>query len=178
VALTEAPESLRSFLKQRFRWMFGTLQVAWKHAGGLLQRPNGTWIIVPNVLLFQFAFTLLAPLMDILLVWTIAINVQSLIAHGWMQAGTPMTLLAYWAFFQTVDVAAAGAAHVLDGQRPSWRLFPLLAVQRFTYRQLLYWIAVRTLLAAIKGTFVGWGKLIRTGSVSLPPNGAAAPAAP
>ena len=56
----------------------------------------------------------------------------------------------------------------LDGGRTEWRLVPLLILQRFSYRQLLYWVAVRTLLAAIKGSFVGWGKLIRTGSVSLP----------
>jgi hypothetical protein len=120
------------------------------------------------VILFQFAFTLLAPIMDLLLVWTDATNVRSLVVHGWVQADTPMMLLGYWAFFQTVDVAAAAAAVALDGGRPSWRLVPLLAAQRFTYRQLLYWVAGRTLLAAIKGSFVGWGKLIRTGSVSLP----------
>jgi cellulose synthase/poly-beta-1,6-N-acetylglucosamine synthase-like glycosyltransferase len=169
VALTEAPESLGSFLKQRFRWMFGTLQVAYKHAGAVLGRPSGvSLIIIPNVILFQFAFTLLAPIMDLLLVWTVATNVRSLVVHGWVQADTPMMLLGYWAFFQTVDVAAAAAAVALDGGRPSWRLVPLLAAQRFTYRQLLYWVAGRTLLAAIKGSFVGWGKLIRTGSVSLP----------
>jgi hypothetical protein len=33
---------------------------------------------------------------------------------------------------------------------------------------LLYIAAVRALLAAIKGRLVGWGKLIRTGSVALP----------
>jgi hypothetical protein len=42
-------------------------------------------------------------------------------------------------------------------------------VQRVTYRPLLYWVAIRALLAAIKGQFVGWGKLIRTGTVTLPP---------
>jgi hypothetical protein len=38
-------------------------------------------------------------------------------------------------------------------------------LQRFTYRQLLYVTAIRSLLAAIKGTLVGWGKLVRTGNV-------------
>ena len=64
--------------------------------------------------------------------------------------------------------AAAAVAVALDGGRNEWRLVPLLILQRFSYRQLLYWVAVRTLLAAITGSFVGWGKLIRTGSVSLP----------
>jgi hypothetical protein len=42
-------------------------------------------------------------------------------------------------------------------------------VQRFTYRQLLCWVTLRALLAAIKGTFVGWGKLMRTGTVTIRP---------
>jgi hypothetical protein len=55
----------------------------------------------------------------------------------------------------------------LSGERESgyWRLVPLLLLQRFTYRQLLYVTAIRSLLAAIKGTLVGWGKLVRTGNV-------------
>src|SRR4051812_31961429 len=169
LALTEAPETVKAFLKQRFRWMFGTLQVAYKNAGALLGRPCGISLItIPNVFLFQYAFTLLAPIMDLLLLWTVMMQVRSLVLFGSAQAGTSLMLLEYWIFFQSFDVLAAAAAMAFDRGRAEWRLVPLLILQRFSYRQLLYWAAVRTLLAAIKGSFVGWGKLIRTGSVSLP----------
>ena len=44
-----------------------------------------------------------------------------------------------------------------------WRLLPLVFVQRFCYRQLLYVTAVRVAAAALKGRMLGWGKLMRTG---------------
>src|ERR1700687_3838683 len=47
-------------------------------------------------------------------------------------------------------------------------LRPALFIQRFCYRQLLYFVVMQTLLTAIKGTLVGWGKLVRTGSVHIP----------
>jgi hypothetical protein len=52
--------------------------------------------------------------------------------------------------------------------KSGWALLPVVILQRFTYRQLLYVSALRALLAALKGRFVGWGKLIRTGHVCVP----------
>ncbi len=161
VALTEAPETVRAFLKQRFRWTFGTLQVAYKHASALLDRPSGVSLIVlPNILLFQIAFALLAPLFDALLFYTLA-----LLAIG-IEAGETLVLLAaYWLLFQTIDVAGAAVGIAINRDRSAWRLLPLVIVQRFSYRQLLYVVTARAILAAVKGRFVGWGKLIRTGNV-------------
>ena len=166
-ALTEVPERLRAFLRQRFRWMFGTLQVAYKHAGaGLRLRPSAL-ILITNVLLFQFLFTLLAPLMDAILVFSLAASILDVALTGWTSQGdeTIELLIVYWLVFQIFDLLAGIAALILHGRSQDWRLLPLLVLQRFSYRQLLYVTAVRTLLTALKGTFVGWGKLVRTGSV-------------
>jgi len=101
-ALTEAPETLRAFMKQRFRWSFGTLQVAYKHAK-LRSRGRGvTLVAIPNIFLFQFGFTLLAPMMDLLLVYA---GVAALM--GSSQHETLLMLVSYWIFFQTIDAAAA-----------------------------------------------------------------------
>ena len=48
---------------------------------------------------------------------------------------------------------------MINGEKAPWRLLPLLLVQRFSYRQLLYVVTIRSVLAAIKGRFIGWGKL-------------------
>ena len=72
----------------------------------------------------------------------------------------------YWLLFQALDIAAAAAAIHISGVASSWRLLPLTLLQRFCYRQLLYMVVLRSIGAAIKGRFVGWGKLARTGSVS------------
>ncbi|MBU1211106.1 MAG: glycosyltransferase [Alphaproteobacteria bacterium] len=170
VAMTEAPETVRAFLKQRFRWMFGTLQVAFKHMSAMTTAsPRGVGLVtIPNILLFQFAFTLLAPLMDILLVLSLLIGLRDwLMMPEQGLPGDVLLLGKFWLMFQTVDTGSAALAIVLDGDRRGMKLVPLILLQRFCYRQLLYYIAARTLLTAVKGRMVGWGKLLRTGNVPL-----------
>ena len=50
-ARTEAPETLKGFMSQRMRWMFGTLQVAYKHRHAMLRgRPIGIGVFgLPNI---------------------------------------------------------------------------------------------------------------------------------
>ena len=38
--------------------------------------------------------------------------------------------------------------------------------QRFGYRQLMYYVVVRSISTAMRGPFVGWGKLERMGTVT------------
>jgi hypothetical protein len=40
-------------------------------------------------------------------------------------------------------------------------------LQRFLYRQLLYYVVIRSLLTAIRGNRVGWNKLDRRGTVRI-----------
>ena len=179
-ALTEAPETVRAFLKQRFRWMYGTLQVAFKHRGAMLSRAErGVGLItIPNILIFQFAFTLLAPLMDLLLGLTLLVGLREWILTGGVSVPDSLVKVsAYWVLFQTIDGILAAIGIGLNGERERWSLFPLIFVQRFCYRQLLYYVAIRTLLAAIRGQFVGWGKLLRTGNVLERASLSTAPAA-
>jgi peptidoglycan-N-acetylglucosamine deacetylase len=150
-ALTEAPETLRAFMKQRFRWTFGTLQVAYKHAKLRSCRWGVTLIVLPNIFVFQFGFTLLAPIMDLLLVYA---GIAALMGSSHHE--TLLILVSYWIFFQTIDAAAAAIGIALNGKRRPWRLLPLIFLQRFSYRQLLYVVAVRALSTAIKGRLVGW----------------------
>jgi hypothetical protein len=56
---------------------------------------------------------------------------------------------------------------LIDRRRAIWRLLPLLLLQRFCYRQLLYLCAVRVAFAALKGRLQGWNKLARTGRLAL-----------
>jgi cellulose synthase/poly-beta-1,6-N-acetylglucosamine synthase-like glycosyltransferase len=163
LALTEAPETVRGFMKQRFRWMFGTLQVAWKHFSLRGSGRGVVFIAIPNVFLFQFGFTLLAPIMDLLLV------IAGIAALAGSNHETLLLLLTYWACFQVADATAAAVGIALSRESANWRLLPLILLQRISYRQLLYVVAIRALLAAVKGRLVGWGKLVRTGSVVTQP---------
>jgi cellulose synthase/poly-beta-1,6-N-acetylglucosamine synthase-like glycosyltransferase/peptidoglycan/xylan/chitin deacetylase (PgdA/CDA1 family)/spore germination protein YaaH len=166
IARTEAPETLAAFLKQRFRWMFGTLQVAYKHKGTMLRSEarGVAYFALPNIFVFQFLLALISPVMDLMLLLTLMGAVRAGLMHpaDGLPPGLAATAL-YWSALQALEVLAAAIAFKLDGTRGCWRLLPLVIVQRFFYRQLIYWVAVRTALAAIKGRLVGWGKLNRTG---------------
>lgn len=173
-ARTEAPESMATFMKQRLRWMFGTLQVGYKNRSVMWRmRPVGLGLFgLPNIIIFQFLFTLMAPIIDLMLVWSIVTSINNFNMRP--DEGIPSALLAvgtYWAAFQLIEIVTAAFAISLDGQKRTWRLLPLLLVQRFIYRQLLYVVAIRVMLAALKGSMLGWGKLMRTGRVTLEPAG-------
>ena len=79
---------------------------------------------------------------------------------------TVMTVGAYWAYFQILEITTSALAMSMERRHNLWHLLPLLFLQRFCYRQLLYVTAVRVAAAALKGRMLGWGTLVRTGRVS------------
>ena len=103
IARTEAPEKIRAFLKQRLRWMFGTLQVAYKNRNAMWRaRPIGVGLFgLPNIVIFQFLFTLIAPVIDFLLLWSLVAGTGS--TPCGLTEGIPPTIWtvgAYWLFFR------------------------------------------------------------------------------
>ncbi len=165
-AVTEAPDTLREFSKQRFRWMFGTLQVAFKHSGVYFQK--GAWglklFTMPNIVIFQYLFTLISPVMDILLIAALGADAWSHVHHDTVGlSDNTIEILMYWLGFQTIELVSAGLALALHGDRRAWRLLPLIILQRFCYRQLIYWIAIQTFFAALSGSLQKWGKPKRLG---------------
>ncbi|HRN87150.1 glycosyltransferase [Hyphomicrobium sp.] len=165
-ARTEAPQTLGLFLRQRFRWMFGMLQVAFKHIGALRERGayGVKYFVLPNILLFQFLFALVSPIVDLLLLLSIGADVYHYLQNG-VAAASPRTLaiLSYWAIWHILEFAVAAVAYKLDGRPIPIALFPMLALQRFCYRQLIYYVAIKSVAAAIRGRLVGWDKLPRQG---------------
>ncbi len=180
LAVTEAPETVREFNKQRFRWMFGMLQVAFKHRGVYLQR--GAWglklFTIPNIVIFQFLFTLFSPVMDALLVAALLSDAVAYVHHGdRILSASTVEVLAYWAIFQVLELAFAAVGLWLHGAKECWRLLPLTLLQRFYYRQLLFWISLRALFAMLRGRFTAWGRAKRLGLPRVLPTAKIAPPA-
>jgi cellulose synthase/poly-beta-1,6-N-acetylglucosamine synthase-like glycosyltransferase len=152
LAYTEAPEDMAGLRKQRFRWSFGTLQAAWKHRGALFNPKYGSlaFVTLPNIWLFQVALSVLAPFADIAMVFT-------LIAGNWH-----VVLLYYFAFF-LVELLSGCVAYALEEENP--KDLALLFFQRLFYRQLMHEVLLKSLLYALRGRLVGWGKLERTATV-------------
>ena len=169
IAWTEAPDTTAALLKQRFRWMYGTFQAAWKQRDTLFRPRFGTLglIALPNLLLFQVVFPLVSPVMDLELVVSGAAALTQSLQHP--QEFSPDTFsrtLFYYAVFIAVDGLAALFGFLLE-RREDWSLLIWLPLQRFWYRQLMYYVAVKSTLMAIRGSAVGWGKLDRKATVGV-----------
>ena len=169
IAWTEAPDSMRTLARQRFRWSFGTLQCMWKHRDAFLRPRYGTLglIAMPNVWLFQILFPLISPVMDLLLIWALVSAVLERYQHPQQYSISNLRqIVFYYALFLAVDWLAAAYAFLLE-RRERWSLLWWLFLQRFGYRQLMYYVMVKSVLAAARGALVGWGKLERKATVEV-----------
>lgn len=154
VALTEAPETLKMFMKQRFRWSYGIMQSVWKHRRQIFRSHNKPlgFIALPNIYIFQIILPFLAPVADLMMLFAI-------------MAGNFESVISYYFVFLFVDALGAAIAFSLGDEK--YRKLWLLIPQRFVYRPLMCIIVGRSVLTAIKGSLTGWGILKRTGNVRV-----------
>lgn len=150
-SVTEAPEKVGELFKQRFRWSYGTFQCFWKHRRTFGKGTLGV-IALPNMILFQIIFPLLCPIGDIVLVAALFLgNLQPI-------------LIGYLLFF-LMDALASGTAYALD--RKSIVHIWVILIQRFFYRQFMYFVTFKSIIAALNGSRHGWNKLERKGTVKV-----------
>jgi cellulose synthase/poly-beta-1,6-N-acetylglucosamine synthase-like glycosyltransferase/peptidoglycan/xylan/chitin deacetylase (PgdA/CDA1 family)/spore germination protein YaaH len=169
VALTEAPDTVRGFIRQRYRWMYGTMQATWKHRDVLFRPRYGAlgWVALPNVLIFQVLFPLISPVMDLLLIVSLGMAALDYGQHPAQYSSDALwRVLFYYALFVTVDYLAAILAFALE-RRENWGLLIWLFWQRFFYRQLMYYVAIKSTLTSLRGVLVGWGRLERKATVQV-----------
>ena len=170
VAYTEAPDTLGTLARQRFRWTFGTLQCAWKHRRVFLRPRYGAlgMIAMPNIWIFQIFYTAISPLADVLFLWSLLSVLSTWSQHGSTYALDNLeNVLTLYAIFLLVDWLAAVIAFLMEpgeDRRLTW----LILIQRFVYRQTMYWVVLKSIAAAARGHVVGWGKLERKGMGLLP----------
>jgi poly-beta-1,6 N-acetyl-D-glucosamine synthase len=160
ISYTEAPETMRQFMKQRFRWSFGVMQCFWKHRDAVFnpKYKNFGMIAMPNILVFQMILPFLAPLADLILV-------LSLIAAGFGIIPASIShIVIYYLIFTLVDVAGAALAFAFE--KEDYKKLIWMIPQRLVYRQLMYYIIIKSFSKAIKGELQGWGVLKRTGNVN------------
>lgn len=149
LADTEAPNSIKALLSQRFRWAFGILQCLWKHRSLLFSAGSGWlgWFALPSIWIFQIGLIALTPLLDIMVICSLFLG-----------RGT-----AIWPYFLLsvgldVGLAAIAAHFAKRSAWSSWRALPM----RFLYRPLLGYITWKCLIKAAEGSWVRWSKLERT----------------
>ena len=162
-AYTEAPDTVAGLLKQRFRWSFGTLQCVWKHRAAMfsLRRPVLGFVALPQIWLFQIILTVAAPLVDLAIVSSLLWAIYGRAFHPveWSPDDFVRSVF-YWAAFIFLDLSAGALGMALERRAP-WGDLVWLPIQRFGYRQLMYYVVVKSVVSAVRGYRVGWGKLER-----------------
>ena len=152
IALTEAPETVKQFMKQRFRWSFGVMQTFWKHRELLFNSTYKSlgWIALPDMLLFKYIIPFFSPFADFFMIVGLL-------------TGNAEKILKYYIAFVIVDASIAAFAFMFEKEKPSKLLW--LIPQRLVYRWLMLVVLFQSFLRAIKGELQNWGVLKRTGNV-------------
>ncbi|AGL21086.1 bifunctional polysaccharide deacetylase/glycosyltransferase family 2 protein [Actinoplanes sp. N902-109] len=155
-AWTEAPATMEQLYRQRYRWSYGTMQAMWKHRRALTESgASGRFgrVGLPFLALFGLALPLLAPVVDIMLVYGLVF---------WELRET----VTAWLLMLALQLVTAAVAFRFDRESmvPLWRL-PL---QQFAYRQLMYLVLIQSAVTALTGGRLRWHKLHRAGLTGVP----------
>jgi cellulose synthase/poly-beta-1,6-N-acetylglucosamine synthase-like glycosyltransferase/spore germination protein YaaH/peptidoglycan/xylan/chitin deacetylase (PgdA/CDA1 family) len=167
VALTEAPDTVRGFIRQRFRWMYGTFQCAYKHRRALGNPAHGFLGLfgLPSIWIFQILFPLISPALDLMIAQSL---LWDYINHLYHPAAAALDsfheAIFYYALFLAADFATAALAFALEPAE-DFTLLVWTFLQRFFYRQLMYLVAIRAVLASLRGGETSWGKIERKATV-------------
>ncbi|MEV5983378.1 glycosyltransferase [Streptomyces sp. NPDC052114] len=155
-AWTEAPESVQQLWSQRYRWSYGTMQAIWKHRRAVVEKgPSGRFgrVGLPLVSLFMVLAPLLAPLIDVFLLYGLVF-------------GPTQKTVAAWLGVLAVQAVCAAYAFRLDRERMTHLIS--LPLQQILYRQLMYVVLLQSWITALTGGRLRWQKLRRTGVVEAP----------
>ncbi|MDL2081362.1 glycosyltransferase [Streptomyces sp. GXMU-J15] len=155
-AWTEAPETVQQLWSQRYRWSYGTMQAIWKHRRAIVERgPSGRFgrVGLPLVSLFMVLAPLLAPLIDVFLL------------YGLIFGPTEKTIMA-WLGVLAIQAICAAYAFRLDREKMVHLIS--LPLQQILYRQLMYVVLLQSWITALTGGRLRWQKLRRTGVVGAP----------
>jgi cellulose synthase/poly-beta-1,6-N-acetylglucosamine synthase-like glycosyltransferase len=159
-AWTDAPASFAQLWRQRYRWSYGIMQSLWKHRHAVLERGSSGHLGRVGLLLtglFQVVLPLLAPMVDVYLVYGLVFL-------------DPQTTAITWAIALILQLTAGVVAFRLEGEplRALW----LLPLQQIVYRQLMYAVLIQSVASAIAGTRLRWQQIPRAGRFSAAPRSA------
>ena len=162
IGRTQAPETAGTLVRQRFRWTFGTLQAVWKHRDTLGRPRYGTLgsVALPNLFLFQILLPLFSPVIDLMFVsslalWGLAQIHVARLPLLWTPEDIQRSFI-FFVAFMFIDFLTCVVAFALE-KSEDWSLLIPLLIQRFYYRQMMYFVLFRALVWAVQGRRIGWG---------------------
>ena len=155
IGVTEAPENLNAFLRQRFRWTYGMLQVIYKNREIIFDRKYGSLglILLPYIIFLQLPFMFISPVIDILAIFYLVLI-------------SPHPIVNYFVLFLIFYTLLTLLAFILAREKRFW-LLALLPLKRFIYQAIWYYTLYKSIVIALKGVFVPWAKLVHFGKVKM-----------
>lgn len=152
MSYTEAPDTVRDLSKQRFRWMYGSVQTFWKHRDMIFRRKFG-WtgmVFLPNAI-----FNVMLPVFFVPLL--VIVDIENILAGNF-------DALVYF-FFATIAIQAIIASVAVILAKERFKHLLAIPMTRLMYNPIRTYILYRTVLSALRGVAVGRNKLQRTGTV-------------
>ncbi|HTK65038.1 MAG TPA: bifunctional polysaccharide deacetylase/glycosyltransferase family 2 protein [Pseudonocardia sp.] len=156
-AWTEAPATFGQLWRQRYRWSYGILQSLWKHRGAFrdgVTPKRLAYLGMGTTAMFQIVLPLLAPMVDVYLVYGMVFL-------------APVRTAVIWASVMAIQLVSGAIAFRLEGER--LRGLWLLPLQQLVYRQLMYAVLIQSISTALAGSRLGWQKAPRIGQFSAAP---------
>jgi hypothetical protein len=107
---------------------------------------------LPSAWFFNIFLVALGSIIDLVLLFSLVMSPANSILYF------------YFLIFIAADLLLAAVACLVEKEslRQIWLVLPM----RFIYRPVLNIVVIRAIFRALKGVWVGWGKLDRTASVS------------
>lgn len=155
VAYTEAPESLKDFIRQRYRWSFGGFQVLKKHRDMIFNPKYG------YMGLFGLPYVWFSPWVDALTTLLFVISIIRIAVFGpdaWLMVFFPAMLL--------VQIVTVGYSVILD--RENKKLLLLFGIESLWYYHFINIITMYAASQFFRGKTSSWGKLRRLGKNQVP----------
>ncbi|HVH23230.1 MAG TPA: glycosyltransferase, partial [Pseudonocardia sp.] len=131
-AWTDAPASFAQLWRQRYRWSYGIIQSLWKHRHAVVERGRSGHLGRVGLLLtglFQIVLPLLAPMVDVYLIYGLVYL-------------DPVTTGAIWGVALLLQLTAGVVAFRLEAE--PLRGLALLPLQQIVYRQLMYAVLIQS----------------------------------
>jgi peptidoglycan-N-acetylglucosamine deacetylase len=155
IAYTEAPETMRDFLKQRYRWTYGGFQVIEKHKDILFRRHLSRMGLVglPYFLIFPW-FDVLVSVLFFVALARVAVTNEGYDAFGFM-----FIMIA-------VNVAIVIYAVIVEKERK--RLAFLAVIEGLFYNHLLSFTTLRAGIKYVLRQKTQWNKVKRYGKNLAP----------
>lgn len=153
VAFTETPFTIWDFVKQRVRWVFGTIQCFLKYVWRLRRNRSISLnlIILPNTLTYSILLPLFYPLMDVVFLISIF-------------AGYVDQIWLLYLLFMGIDLGYAAVAFTQE--KAPKQILLWLPLQRIFYRFILYYVVTKSLVKVIEGSEVLWNKVRKRGDAT------------